>query len=273
MVPCRREWDVQLKSVMFPHDVKEVLKVRFSVRMTKDHVAWFYEKTGIFSVKSAYHLAVHLDNDDGCHVGSSARSDGCRPGLKRIWSANVPPKVKAWCLSQEGLATQSNRKSRGLEREATCQICGNRDETGYHAVVSCSMVVALRHEMRSIWNLLDEKQLTPTGLDWFIHLLCCLDDDRRDKTLLLFWRAWHHRNNIMHGNGRAAIGEPVQFLMNYVSTLEGNCMQPQAELTRKGKEVVGEGSRHSESQTQIKNRHAVQVCWAPPKIGWVFPPS
>jgi hypothetical protein len=127
MVPGRREWDVQLlKSVLYPHDVQEVLKVRLSNRAPEDHVGWFYEISGIFTVRSAYHLVVTLDKPDGSQEGCSARNDGSRLGYKRIWSANVPPKVRVftWRLSQEGLATQTNRKNRGLE-----------DESGYHAVV------------------------------------------------------------------------------------------------------------------------------------------
>jgi hypothetical protein len=148
MVPGRREWDVPLlKTVIFPHDAQEVVKVWLFDRAPDDHVAWFYEKFGVFSIKSAYHLAVSLDCTDRDQVGCSARTDG--RVFKCIWSANVPPKVRvfAWRLSQEGLATQTNRKSRGLEREATCQVCGTEDEFGYHAVVCCSMEVALRHEL------------------------------------------------------------------------------------------------------------------------------
>jgi hypothetical protein len=66
MIPGWQEWDVQLlKSVLYPHDVQGVLKVRLSDRAPEDNVAWFYEKSGIFSVRSAYHLAVSLDNTEG----------------------------------------------------------------------------------------------------------------------------------------------------------------------------------------------------------------
>jgi hypothetical protein len=84
MVPGRREWDVQLlKSVFYPHDVQEVLKVRLSERVPEDHVVWFYETSGIFTVRSAYRLAVSLDTPNGSQ-GCSARNDGSRPGFNRI---------------------------------------------------------------------------------------------------------------------------------------------------------------------------------------------
>jgi hypothetical protein len=55
MLPGRREWDVQLiKTLLYPHDVDEVLKIWLSNRTPEDHIAWFYEKSGLFSVRSAY---------------------------------------------------------------------------------------------------------------------------------------------------------------------------------------------------------------------------
>jgi NMD protein affecting ribosome stability and mRNA decay len=79
----------------------------------------------------------------------------------------VPPNVCifAWRLSQDGLATQANRKQRTLMREATCQICGREDESGYHAVVLCTKAAGLRYEMRKICLLLDELQFRYTGPD------------------------------------------------------------------------------------------------------------
>jgi hypothetical protein len=71
-----------LRSVLFPHEVQEVLKVRLSYRAPDDHVAWFYEKSGVFSVKSAYHLAMSLECSNRYQVECSARADGSQPVFK-----------------------------------------------------------------------------------------------------------------------------------------------------------------------------------------------
>jgi hypothetical protein len=64
MLPRRREWDVPLlQSLLYLHDVSEVLKIRLSDRAHEDHVAWMQEKMGIFSVTSAYRLAVRLEDE------------------------------------------------------------------------------------------------------------------------------------------------------------------------------------------------------------------
>jgi hypothetical protein len=144
-----------LKECMYPHDVAEVLKIRLSDRLQSDHIAWFYERSGIFTVKSAYKLAVEVDRRITEHPGSSSRMDGSRPMLADIWRAKVPVKVRIFArhLVQEGLATQVNRRARKLEKEAKCQICGKEDETGRHAVVRCSKAKALRMELRNYWGL------------------------------------------------------------------------------------------------------------------------
>jgi hypothetical protein len=85
MGPGKREWDVPLlQSILFPHDVEEVLKTRLSGRRQEDFVAWHYEKSGIFSVRSAYHLAVQIDQAELNAAGCSTRPDGSRPMLNMI---------------------------------------------------------------------------------------------------------------------------------------------------------------------------------------------
>jgi hypothetical protein len=56
MILGRREWDIQtLKTCFLHHDVEEVRKIRLSDR-AEDMLVWHYEKTGIFSLRSAYKL-------------------------------------------------------------------------------------------------------------------------------------------------------------------------------------------------------------------------
>jgi hypothetical protein len=152
----RSEWDLQtLRSCFLPHDVEEVRKIRLSDK-TEDVIAWYYEKTGIFTVRSVYKLAMYIDQEAQRQEGSLYNG---------IWAAQVPPKVRvfAWQLAQEGLAIQSNRKQRTLAEKATCQVCGVDDETGHHAVVRCTKAVSLRHALRDKWLLSDEEHFRYSG--------------------------------------------------------------------------------------------------------------
>jgi len=53
------DWDEPLiRDIFFEHDAEEILKIHIPKVHMNDKVAWFYEKNGIFTVRSAYRLAV-----------------------------------------------------------------------------------------------------------------------------------------------------------------------------------------------------------------------
>jgi hypothetical protein len=224
-----------------------------------------HEKTGIFSVRSAYSLAVRLEAEEQNQTSCSSHADGSRPVFQAIWSAVVPPKVKifAWRLSQEALATQTNRKARTLEKEAACQVCGKEDESGYHAVVQCSQTSALRREMRKHWVLPEESMFMFSGPDWLLHLLGAVGHDERNYTLLVLSRAWHHRNDIMHGKEQATIWGSVEFLTSYALPLNIAGQAHSEGISEKGKEKIHEGVAREpwfqEARTDKHGHQAKQV--------------
>ena len=76
-----------------PADVKEILKIRVSPRHGEDILAWWPDKMGVFSVKSAYHFAfdeIHRSNT----VSSSSSPTGARSCWKFIW--------RVWCSANSG---------------------------------------------------------------------------------------------------------------------------------------------------------------------------
>jgi hypothetical protein len=54
-------WDENLiRHLFYPHDVEEIPKMCIQSSGEGDFVAWHYEKNGLFSLKSAYMLALSL---------------------------------------------------------------------------------------------------------------------------------------------------------------------------------------------------------------------
>lgn len=103
MRPGRREWDEKVvHTCFFPHDADAILRIRLWGRDEEDFIAWNYERSGLFSVRSAYKLALELDQANIRHDSCSSVPDGSRSLYKEIWSANVPPKVRlfAWKVTQ-----------------------------------------------------------------------------------------------------------------------------------------------------------------------------
>lgn len=53
-----KEWDAEiLKRYFFCHDVEEITKI---LEPMEDTIAWHHEKTGCFTIRSAYRLGMQL---------------------------------------------------------------------------------------------------------------------------------------------------------------------------------------------------------------------
>ena len=105
--PCRLKWvsslideetrswkeDV-LERYFYQHDVEVIKKIKIPWRPSEDFVAWHHEKSGCFTVRSAYKLGVSLKDIDSDLGSSSSRPDGSRPVWKKLWSLPIPHKVR-----------------------------------------------------------------------------------------------------------------------------------------------------------------------------------
>ncbi|PNT60933.1 hypothetical protein BRADI_5g08336v3 [Brachypodium distachyon] len=153
-----------------------------------DFVAWHYEKTGIFTVRSAYRLGLALKRDEKISGQGSARPNGDRA------------LVFTWKLGTESLAVQTNRHKLDVRITPLCRICGDEEEDGYHAVMNCTKARAFRLEMRNVWDIPAEEKLTNIGPDWVIVRLSQMSKIQRACMLFIWWRAWHLRNDIQKLN-------------------------------------------------------------------------
>ena len=71
------EWKIDILQQFFvPADVEEILKIKLSYR-TEDIIAWHFERSGIFSVKSAYKLALNLDTLETYASSSENKNRRC----------------------------------------------------------------------------------------------------------------------------------------------------------------------------------------------------
>ena len=106
--------------------MEAIERIRIPWRESDDVVAWHPEKSGCFSVRSAYRLGVDLRDAEEGRGSSSSCPDGRRPVWKKFWKLPIPHKVRifAWKVIQGGLATKKNKRSIHIIRDAACDICG-----------------------------------------------------------------------------------------------------------------------------------------------------
>jgi hypothetical protein len=137
------------------------------------------------------------------------------------------------------------------------------NEDGYHAVMTCTVAKAIRQEARKIWELPLETDLVYTGKDWVTVLLDKLDEETKTKIMFIWWRAWHHRNNIIFDTGKASITHSVRFINNYFDSMQ-TIKSGNRNIDRKGKGKVHVLKIRSEEKATSP---AVQS-WERPAQGW-----
>jgi hypothetical protein len=190
-----------VRNIFMPYDAQEILKIRLPRYDQEDFISWTPDKHGLFTVKSAYNLALDLRNNSPPNSSNSLNGD--RGLWNTIWKSKAPQKVKifTWKLATNSLAVQTNRSRRLPNIMPTCSICGREDETGYHATMNCTKALQLRQALTKTWSLPSEHELTFTGNDWVLVLLDKLDAVMRVKMMFIWWRSWHHRNDIIFSKG------------------------------------------------------------------------
>jgi ribonuclease HI len=150
---------------------------------------------------------------------------------------------------------------------STCTICGTDEEDSFHATVACTKAKALREH----WNLPPESMFQYTGKDWLLILLSSSSQRQRIQSLLLLWRAWHLRCDIIHGKGEETIRNSANFLLNYEATFA----EPLSTvMDDKGKKPLTNDLTNapfcSDEKRREKNvRRYVSSSWTPPPEGTI----
>lgn len=115
--PLTPGWDhAKLQQFLTPMDAEAASSIPLPTRRYDHLWAWHYEKSGVFSVRSAYCMLVQrqenvtawLQNKPGC---SDVEAD------EREWSAirklRVPSKIKVFCGDWQGTRSQQQMYSIG----------------------------------------------------------------------------------------------------------------------------------------------------------------
>ena len=101
--------------------------------------------------------------------------------------------------------------------------------------MNCTKARALRENIRELLALPKESVLAEPNPDWLLNALSQCPGHMREKLLLVLWRSWHLREDIVHNKGEAKISDSVLFLKNYWETLNSEAT---AESDIKGKKTL-----------------------------------
>uniref|UniRef100_A0A803QR46 Uncharacterized protein n=1 Tax=Cannabis sativa TaxID=3483 RepID=A0A803QR46_CANSA len=183
-----RSWDDSLVRDMFNvRDSTLILSIPLSFSAIDDHWAWIGEKTGYFSVKSAYKL---LQTQKSNRPGDNNSSF-----WRKLWHLKIPPKVKnfMWRAVSDVLPTCLQLSSKGVSVSPMCPVCHHTAESATHILLSCPFAL-------SCWQKAD---LVPYGnfvgtVGHFLHLVFIgFDDDISCHVGMLCWSLWKAKNTLV----------------------------------------------------------------------------
>lgn len=175
-------WDQQkLHDFFTPPDIEVILGIPLNTRRQEDFWAWNHERSGIFSVRSAYRMLVINKERATAYFENGASRSNIKAEEKEwcaLWRIMLPPKICIflWCLARHSLPTGNVRNHRNMAPNSLCGICGAQD-SWRHSLIECNLA-------KCVWAL--ERD------DILEHLLEIQEKDAKGW-ILACWNLYHRR--------------------------------------------------------------------------------
>ncbi|CAN1188105.1 Putative ribonuclease H protein At1g65750 [Linum perenne] len=146
-----------------------------------------HEKSGYFTIKSAYNLICQIDEIPESTI------------WKAIWKWDGLNRIRhfLWLAAKDRLLTNATRKRRGMCQEARCEYCLIGEETASHFLRECSFA-------REVWNRTRREFLSEP--DWQLPLSDWMEFYLKSDNGLQFgivcWFLWRARNERIFADSR-----------------------------------------------------------------------
>jgi ribonuclease HI len=268
LIDANGHWKtILVRNSFYPIESELILAIKPSRHLSEDVLAWQPENSGVFSVRSAYRLALSAQPVQCDMAATSSIPDGQHPCWTRIWQSTVPPKVKmfAWKAASGALATERNKLRRNIRVTGRCRICDSEYEDEAHALFICPHARRLWEEMRKIWSLPTDQDLVISPSIWFHEVLLKIPVHMVDTTMLVAWRAWYARNEATHDKPLPSIESSKGFLLSYLKLIREIKDKPTLDII-KGKSIVVEAGPILKPPSVKKGPNKP---WSKPPTGWI----
>ena len=130
--------DVVRQNFLHP-DAEAILNIPLNPAGGEDTLAWALEKSGIYSVKSAYRSQVTQNEISSLEEGTITESSSANKQLwTALWKLDVVPKVQVfwWRVLRRILPDSSTLQHRHIKHNSLCGVCKAMNEDLLHALIS-----------------------------------------------------------------------------------------------------------------------------------------
>jgi hypothetical protein len=162
--PSTGWWNFPLvRSIFSPDEAERICRVAISPLLNSDVQIWNGNLTGVFSVKSAYHLQIQRRSQSNGECSSARVDEGVWKGL---WKLEVPPGVKNfwWRVCQNVFPTKANLFSKQIVPDPFCPLCLKEPETLSHILWQCLSSTAVWQECSRKIQKLAVEEIDGAGL-------------------------------------------------------------------------------------------------------------
>jgi hypothetical protein len=180
-----------LDEIFLPNEVLAILSIPLSSTNQGDRLIWRGTANGLFSVRSAYHLAkerVEQNQPESSDRGALGRS------WRTPWRLRVPNAEKnfMWRACHEILPTKYNLFKQKIVSDPLCPICGLENETSLHILWECSSA-------RDVWSSCGKTLQTSTWAGpTFSHIvkeIFACEEEVIKQFVALVRKIWTRRNS------------------------------------------------------------------------------
>ena len=186
------QWDQSILAATFTQaTVEDILRIRVDTLNTRDKLTWKENKPRECTVKTVYQVALRLNHP---HSGEHSSASQDQRLWKRLWSLNVPSKVKTfmWRACYNVLPTKSNLARQKVQIDPKCSFCGQQDETTQHILWEYPFA-------RNVWALVRGKLQKSSFVteEFFMlarHMVHRLGGKDLELWAITSWSLWNTQN-------------------------------------------------------------------------------
>ncbi|XP_031119013.1 uncharacterized protein LOC116022425 [Ipomoea triloba] len=232
-----KNWDYDLlRDIFCQRDVECIMSVPTSLADFDDSMYWGGEGKGIYTVKSAYRIAMEREGRAGV-VGWSG-----------VWKLNIPPKFKCffWSLCSLRLPTKDLLCMKQVNCDQVCLLCGLANESDIHVFANCSFARSCWRLLNTTWRLAYLESVHA----WVEEMWIELTSSTLEQAIMVCWSIWEARNQLCWKNSCLAPGAVVAYAQAfYDSWQSANAM------------LHGTGSISHDADSDA-------AAWQPPRNGY-----
>lgn len=139
LCPISNTWDVMKIRSYLPHYEEKILSIITSTTSVEDTLVWLFEKSGVYSTRSGYRVAVTWEQE---RISPDPNFDW----VKHLWNVKTSPKLKdfLWRVVSKAIPVSANLERRGLP-PFCCKRCGGIEDD-LHTFLLCPFA-------NSVWDL------------------------------------------------------------------------------------------------------------------------